>query len=366
MIMDKRIHILEGIETAMNKMINITKTGGLQSFIQETTRLKENLCKKLALQNIFALPKNIQIVAETNQAIAYLMMLYVREGDYVIAEEPIIPDISSMFFNRGIHVVTVPIDDDGMNMEILEKQICKYKPKFIYTMPNFHNPTGIRMSLKKRQRLLELASDYNVPIIEDDYLCDFQYADKNIPSLYSLDFNKLVVYVNSFTLTFPYGVKTGFVVGPSDFIDMLGYAINIDETMIGNASQFLINECMENDAFEQNMKSLRQYYHRKRDLLCDQLDKIKEKGISYNKPDGGLVIWCTLSEEINERSLYKVARSKNVIVNPGWLFFINKQEQAGHIRLCFSNISDDKIVEGIALLGQALDECRKNKSPKDI
>ena len=175
-----------------------------------------------------------------------------------------------------------------------------------------------------------------------------------------------MVYVNSFTLTFPYGVKTGFVVGPSDFIDMLGYAINIDETMIGNASQFLINECMENDAFEQNMKSLRQYYHRKRDLLCDQLDKIKEKGISYNKPDGGLVIWCTLSEEINERSLYKVARSKNVIVNPGWLFFINKQEQAGHIRLCFSNISDDKIVEGIALLGQALDECRKNKSPKDI
>lgn len=359
MIMDQKIQPVEGMTNALEKIFGRSGDGKQHPFMGETERLKENLCKRLAAQNIYVTPKNIQITAETNQTVSYLMMLYVKVGDCVIAEDPIVPDVSNLFHNRGIDVITVHMEEDGMDMKELEEKLRVYKPKFIYTMPNYHNPTGIRMSLKKRQRLLELANSYNVPIIEDDYLNYFQYTNQNIPSLYSLDPNKLVVYTDSFTLTFPYGIKIGYVVGPADFIDMLGYAISTDETLIGNVGQFFLNEYMENGDFDQHIDVLCDYFQKKKNLLCSQLDTIRRKGITYYNPDGGLVVWCTLDRGINERQLVKTAKDKGVLVMPGWIFFRNEKQEDGHLRLCFSKISDEEIIEGVKLLGEALDQCRK-------
>lgn len=100
---------------------------------------------------MYVSPKNIQLVAETNQALSHIMTLYLEEGDYVIAEEPVVPDNASIFRNKGINLVTVPMEPDGMDLAKLETAIRKYAPKFIYTMPNYHNPTGIVMSLEKRK-----------------------------------------------------------------------------------------------------------------------------------------------------------------------------------------------------------------------
>ncbi|MGF6375824.1 DNA-binding transcriptional MocR family regulator [Clostridiales Family XIII bacterium PM5-7] len=359
MIMDRKIEPVKGMQNALKKIFDTDEGGGIISYIRETERLKENLCKKLTMQNIYVTPKNIQITAETNQTISYLMTLYVRAGECIIAEEPIVPDVSNIFYNRGINVVTVSMEEDGMNLEELEENLRMYKPKFIYTIPNHHNPTGIRMSLNKRKRLLELADTYNVPIIEDDYMNYFQYTENSIPSLYSLDTNKLVVYADSFTLTFPYGVKVGYVVGPADFIDMLGYAISTDETLIANVGQFFLNEYMESGDFERHIDVLCNHFRHKKDLICEQLDLISHKGITYHHPDGGLVIWCTLDKGINERQLTKIAKEKGVLIMPGWIFCKEERQEKGHLRLCFSNATDEKIIEGIRLLGEALDECRK-------
>ena len=119
-------------------------------------------------QNIYVAPKNVQILAESNQLISYLVTFYMREGDCIIAEEPMVPDNYSILYNRGINVITIPMEDDGVRIDMVEEAIRKYKPKFIYTIPNYHNPTGITMSLNKRYQLLKLANDYNVPIIEED------------------------------------------------------------------------------------------------------------------------------------------------------------------------------------------------------
>lgn len=169
------------------------------------------------------------------------MTLYLSEGDSVIVEEPIVPDNASIFRNGGLNMVTVPMEADGMDMDKLEMQIKKHKPKFIYTMPNFHNPTGAVMSLSKRERLLEIAQRYGVPIIEEDSQRDFRYTQERLPSLYSLDQYKSVVYVDSFTLTFPYGVKVGYVVGPYDLVDMLGRLITMTETFVSNMGAYMIS-----------------------------------------------------------------------------------------------------------------------------
>ena len=117
----------------------------------------------------------------------------------IAAEGPMVPDNYNIFYNRGIRVITVPMEEDGMRMDVLEEVLREKKPKFIYTLPNYHNPTGITMSLKKRETLLRLATAYNIPIIEEDYQMDFTYDGPRLPSLYTLDTNRQVIYLYSFT-----------------------------------------------------------------------------------------------------------------------------------------------------------------------
>jgi DNA-binding transcriptional MocR family regulator len=364
MIMDRKLSSVLKMEHIAERIFNNSEKDYMAEFGRETERLKENICRLLTRQNIYVTPKNVQIMGESNQAISYLITLYLREGDWVVAEEPIVPDNASIFYNRGIHIATVPMEEDGMRMDMLEDAIRKYKPKFIYTQPGFHNPTGITMSLKKRQTLLQLANAYNVPIIEEDYQQEFSYTERILPSLYALDANKLVIYVYSYTLIFPYMMKIGYAVGPSDFIDMMGYALSVDETIVSGIGQYFLNEYIDSGEYDRHVKAVRREYSARLDLLCSELDKISDKGITYQKPSGGLLLWCTLADDINERELCKLAEEKGVLVMPGWVFYKNCNRKKGHLRICFSNVSNDEICRGAALLGEALIGCRQQKIVK--
>lgn len=356
-VMDRSIAPVIDMGPAVSRIFENAQ-GSVTAFAAETEHLKENICRLLSDQNIYVTPKHVQILAETNQIISYLALLYLREGDCIIAEAPMVPDNFSIFYNRGIKVVTVPMEEDGMRMELLEEAIRTYKPKFIYTIPNFHNPTGITMSLEKRMTLLRLADTYNVPIIEEDYLRDFRYEGKDIPSLYTLDTNKMVIYLYSFTLIFPYMMKIAFAVGPTDFIDMLGYAISVDETAVGSAGQYFLNQYIDSGELDRHIERVRQVYGRKLALLCRELDRIADKGISYRKPAGGLLLWCTLDDAVNERELCRLAEEKGVLIMPGWVFYEDGKRKKGHIRLSFSDVTDEQIKQGVQLLGEALDSCR--------
>ena len=184
-VMDKAAYPDEGIREIVLHLANASQN--------EAERMKRNICSLLFQENMYINPKNIQLVSETNQALNHLMTLYLKEGDCVIAEEPIVPDNASIFRNKGIQLVTVPMEADGMDLDKLEAAIRKYAPKFIYTMPNYHNPTGIVMSLEKRHRLLEITGKYCIPVIEEDSQRDFRYEGGRLPTLYSLDRYRSVV-----------------------------------------------------------------------------------------------------------------------------------------------------------------------------
>ena len=317
--------------------------------------MKKNICSVLFQENMYVSPKNIQLVAETNQALSHIMTLYLEEGDYVIAEEPVVPDNASIFRNKGINLVTVPMEPDGMDLAKLETAIRKYAPKFIYTMPNYHNPTGIVMSLEKRKKLLELAGRYCIPIIEEDSQRDFRYEGNRLPSLYAQDRYRSVIYIDSFPLTFPYGIKTGYIVGPTDLIETLERLIVVDETFVSSLGQYILNEYIERGYYQTHIGHLVKHYAHKRDLLCQCLDGIADKGITYTKPRGGLLLWCDLEERINERRLYHEAESRGLLIMPGFLFYPKGYEGGGHVRLCFSNISDADIERGVQILSEALE-----------
>ena len=345
-VMDKAAYPEEGIQEIVLNLAHASR--------YEAERMKRNICSLLFQENMYINPKNIQLVSETNQALNHLMTLYLKEGDCVIAEEPIVPDNASIFRNKGIQLVTVPVEEDGMDLARLEAAIRKYAPKFIYTMPNYHNPTGVVMSLAKRRGLLELAGKYCIPIIEEDSQRDFRYEGGRLPSLYSLDRYRSVVYLDSFTLTFPYGIKTGYIVGPTDLIDTLGRLIIVDETSVSSLGQYMLNEYIERGYFQRHLTRLVAHYRRKLELLCQGLDSIADLGISYTKPRGGLLLWCTLAGHINERKLFLEAQRRGLLIMPGFLFYPKGHDGCGHVRLCFSNIRDEDIGRAVAILGEAL------------
>lgn len=358
-IMDKKVNPTEGIANIFRDMFNECDSEDFMGYSQyETERMKRNICNILSSENMYINPRNIQIVSETNQALNYLMTLYLKPGDSIVVEEPIVPDNASIFRNKELKILTVPMEEDGINITALENVIKEYKPKFIYTMPNYHNPTGIVMSLEKRIKMLQIAEKYCIPIIEEDSQRDFRYTCNKIPSLFSLDNKKMVVYIDSFTLSFPYGIKTGYIVGPKELINVLGRLIVVDETFVSNMGQYMLNEYIERGLYSEHIKALGNHYEKKRDLLCSELDKIAYTGIEYIKPHGGLLLWCTIPEDINEKQLFKVAERKGLLIMPGFLFYPNGYQGKGHIRLCFSNVTDKEIVEGVKILEKSLMECK--------
>ncbi len=320
----------------------------------EIDRLKENVCNLLNRQNIFVNPKSVQIVSETTQAIEYISVLYLQEGDCVVVEEPIMPSTVNVFRNRGIKMVCVKMEKDGMDLDHLNTLIKKYNPKFIYTLPTFHNPSTITMSLAKRQELLKIAQYYGVPIIEENSLRDFRYEGFELPSLYALDRGKSVLYLDTFNLTFLPGIKTAFIVGPVEPIEMMGRLIVTNQNMVYNVGHTILNEAIEDGTYEKRIVAMQQYYKEKRDYLCERLDKLRKYGLEFSKPEGGLFVWCALPSNVNERKMFKYAREKGLIYMPGDLFFPFGKNGRSYMRISYSNVSDRQIDEGVKILEEAL------------
>lgn len=322
----------------------------------ETERLKYNICNLLKSRNMYINKKNIQIVSETTQALSHIIDLYLTEGDCVIAEEPVVPDTINLFRNKRIEVACAAMEEDGPNLREMERLITEKNPKFLYVMPNYHNPTGVVMSLKKRMGLLELSYKYGIPIIEEDSQNDFNYSNRRIPTLYSLDHYKSVLYIDTFTLTFLPGIKTAFVVGPYEPIDMIGSYIKMSQVFISNIGQYMLNEFIESGNYEEHLQELREYYGARRDTLMRALKRIKHKGINFTFPEGGLYVWCTLDGRINEKELFRICKQEGLLLMPGYIFYPNGYQGGGHIRLCFSNVSDQEIEEAVLILERAMEK----------
>lgn len=319
---------------------------------REIARLKENICRLLRGRNMYVNPKNVQLVLETTHALSVIIEMYLEKGDCVIVEEPVIPDTVNLFRNRGIETVYVSMEADGFNLKEMEILLMNKNPKFIYVMTNYQSPSGTVMSLEKRKALLALSHKYGVPIIEEDSVWDFNYTGKKMPTLYSMDCYKSVLYIDTFSLTFLPGIKTAFVVGPYEPIDMMGRYIIMSQVSIGNIGQYMLNEFIERGAYEKYLKMMFAAYKRKMELLCERLETIEE--IRFTKPQGGLNIWCSLAPPLNEKELYLTCRGLGLLIMPGYLFYPRGYHGQGHVRLCFANIEETRIDEAVSLLKQGI------------
>ena len=316
---------------------------------QGTEHFRMALADMLFGRNIYVPTEQIQAISETYEALSNIAFMYLKEGDYAVVEEPAVPAVVNIFLHTGAQVLLVPMERDGMKIEALESLVERYHPKLIYTLPNFHNPTGAVMSLMKRRQLLKCAYSRNIPVVEDDSLRDFNYDGIRLPSLYSMDRTSSVIYMDSFNLSsfFP-GARIGYMIGPENVIKTYRRIINKDQLFLGSMSQYMWARFYEKGYYDKHRVFLADFYRKKRDRMVQALSKIP--GLVFEIPAGGLVCWVRLPEGMNDRQVTAAAERKGLLLMPGNTFFAEGSRGESYLRISFSSASDEQIDEGAGIL----------------
>ena len=323
--------------------------------------LRKCVQKFLREKSIRASLGQIQILTETNQALDFIVTTLLKPGDSVIVEEPVSPDMYRAIALAGCKVVTVPMDADGMMCDHLEPLIQKHKPKVIFVNASFHDPTGAVLSLARRQKLLDLANQYRVPIVEEDAASELAFDQGVLPmTLKSMDTHGNVIYIYSFSLTFIPGMSLACVVAPEKLIKSFSYLVSIRMVSLDWMNQKLLANFMEDGRYRQTLEIIRLQNEGKAALMCDCLDELKPFGITYERPKGGVYVWCRLPVALDSRDVAQACMKEGLSVIPGNVFYPNQNGGFHHLRLNFSVETEERIQQGMAIFSRVIESLIKN------
>ena len=274
-------------------------------------------------------------------------------GDVVISESPSFIGSLNCFRSYGVQLRGVPVEADGMNMDILEQKLQENQNvRFIYTIPNFQNPSGATMSLEKRKKLYALAKQYGVLILEDNPYGDLRVAGEALPSIKSMDDDGIVIYAGSFSKVLAPGVRVGYTVAPAPIVAKMTVGKQAADTHTPMFTQMLVDEWMATTDFEAHIQKIREIYRRKLNLMCDLIDEKLGGFVEYVRPEGGMFVWCRLPDSVNMLDFCARAVEKKVAVVPGSAFTVEEGETTNCFRMNFTTPSDENIVKGMDILGE--------------
>lgn len=300
---------------------------------------------------------DILITSGAQQIMDLFTKSILNEGETVLTEAPSFIGTLNDFRSYRAKLVGIPMDTDGMNMEALEKALRTEKNvKFIYTIPNFQNPSGITMSLEKRKKLYDLAKQYGVMILEDNPYGDLRYAGEALPTIKSFDEEGIVLYAGSFSKVISPGMRVGYAIGPKPVLAKMTVCKQGQDVHTNIWSQVLCHRFMTEYDYEAHLDDLRALYTKKRAFLLDLMEKNLAPHITWDPFDGGLFAWCHLPAGVDMQAFVQKALEKKVCVVPGTAFLTDENEPCDAFRINFSTPTDEQLQKGIELLGEAVRE----------
>ena len=300
---------------------------------------------------------DILITTGAQQIMDLCTKALVNEGETVIVEAPSFIGSLNTFRSYNAKLVGVTVEPDGMNTDELEEKL-KATPntKFIYTIPNFQNPSGVTMSLKKRKKVYELAKKYGVLIIEDNPYGDLRYSGEYVPNIKSFDAEGIVIYAGSMSKVISPGIRVAYCICPKPIFQKLVVCKQGNDVHTNIWAQYVCDEFITKYDFNAHLAMLRNIYTKKAQFCMDLLDKYCAPAITYNKIDGGLFIWCDLDKRIDMPQFCKEAVLKKVCVVPGNAFLTDENEECHSFRINFSTPTDEQLEKGIKILGKLANE----------
>lgn len=318
--------------------------------------LIEKVEERLKKQGTYCEGNVTVITSGGQQGIDLSAKVLLNPGDTVIVEEPSFIGALNCFRTYGAKLVGVPMDDDGINIEKAEEAIKNNKNvKILYTIPTFQNPSGKTMSLEKRKALLELCKKNNVIIFEDNPYGELRFSGEDVPTIKSMDTENTVMYFGSFSKILSPGLRIGFTHGIPEIMAKVIVAKQVNDVHTPVLNQVIAYEWMTRYDIDAHILKAKELYGQKCGLMLSEMDKKFPKSVKYTRPEGGLFIWGTLPHgDANE--VVKICSDKKVAFIPGATFMTDLSKSSSSFRLNYSTMSDEKIVEGIGILADVLNE----------
>ncbi len=310
------------------------------------TPLRETLARWLATRGIACSMNEVLVLSGSQQGLDLMVRALVDPGDVVIVEEPTYIGILPVLRAAQARVIAIPMDEEGMRTDLLAATLERHRPKLIYTLPTFQNPSGVEMSLARRRELLDLAGRHGVPILEDDPYSDLCYDGDPLPSLKALDSAGRVVYLSTLSKVLFPGMRLGFLVAPRAVVRQLALLKQGSDLHASSVGQRLLHRFLRDGHYQPYLNTLRSAYAERRDAMDEALARAGVPGLEWRKPRGGFYIWCRLPEAVERTRLLTEAADAGVAYLPGEACFTEAPAET-YVRLNFSYSSPERIRTGV-------------------
>lgn len=303
----------------------------------------------------------IQIVSGAQQGIDIIAKSCLHAGDAVITENPTYHGAIEVFKSRGCRIVSTQLGPEGINLIELEKKIKICKPKLVYVMTKYQNPTTVCYSQSTMLKLLELAKKYNFYIVEEDSMWELSYSTDQLPPLKALDQDDRVIYLKSFSKLLMPGLRMGFLIVPKVLLEDFTRTKETTDISSSGLMQRALELYFRHGKWSEHIHYMQEIYRGKYEYMLSKLEGLKEWGIGFEEPEGGLCFWLKLPPHLSADELYTICSKQGLLLLPSSIFFSHLDPlKDRYIRLSFATCSIDQIDEGISILIDCIKQLKYN------
>ncbi|MBC6004599.1 2-aminoadipate transaminase [uncultured Clostridium sp.] len=296
------------------------------------------------------------ITSGSQQGLDFAGKIFLNEGDVVLVESPSYLGALNAFKSYCPTFIEVPTDNNGMIIEELEKILeSTENVKMIYVIPDFQNPTGKTWSMERRNKFMDVINKFEIPVVEDNPYGELRFEGEVLPSLKSMDEKGLVIFLGSFSKIFCPGYRIGWVCASPQILSKFVFVKQGADLQASTISQREVSKFIEVYDLDAHVEKIKTVYKKRRDLMLSTIKEYFPEGIEYTHPEGGLFTWIELPSHLDARKIMEKCLENNVAYVPGGSFFPNGGKE-NTFRLNYSNMPDEKIVEGVKRLAEALNE----------
>ena len=320
--------------------------------------LREKIAKRMTEKyNTPVVADDILITTGSQQCLDFAGKLFLDPGDVVLCESPSYLGALNAFNAYQPVFKEVPTDGEGIIPEELDKILATTpKCKFIYVIPDFQNPTGICWSLERRKKFIEVINKYDLPVFEDNPYGELRYRGESFPTLKSMDTKGLVSFLGTFSKIFCPGLRLGWIAGPHDIVEKFVMIKQSADLHTSNFDQGVADAYMDTYDLDAHVKEIVELYGHRRDLILKTMEEEFPAGVEFTRPDGGLFLWVTVPEGVSARKVFDKCIEQKVAAVIGDAFYPNDKTDRS-MRVNYSCMPDEKIVEGIKRMAKAIKEC---------
>src|SRR4051794_36622200 len=321
---------------------------------------RDCIAEVMEAEGIHCDPDDVMVTTGGQQVIDLVTRALIDPGDVIVAEAPTYPGAVPSFSSYQADVVQIEMDDDGMRTDLLERTLDDLarqgrSPKFIYTIPTFQNPAGVSMSLERRRRLVEIARERELLVLEDNPYGLLRYEGTPVPTLRELDGGLYVMYLGTFSKILSPGIRLGWVLAPAPVLHQINMGKQAADLCSSTLSQMMLTAYFEQVGWRDYVETVKEIYRKRRDTMLDALAEYFPPQAEWTRPQGGLFLWATLPDFIDTTDLLARALRENVAFVPGAAAFLDGRGGSS-MRLNFSAVGEDDIREGVRRIGAIVSE----------